>query len=756
MTLLFRETQVRLCKGIFSLVFAAAVGSLSQLAGASQNPDGSPVGAGVAGTDGTGGALQYLFAPRLSELHKLIQEKQLGAADLLVGREGKYFRETEAAHPLISKLVDGLNSEYEPKFREIEEKLKGVQSSDYERLQGALVEAESLIEEYSRLNVFIYSPHRPISAHGSLKQLSESITAQLHRGAIAAFLAFDHAGAKGFFEAYPVKLDRDAFVREALPELLKWVNELSAVQIKMIHERQSELLRSNETLRRAAANRFVEANLGSQTGPVQLSHVLSVVEDARKSGVKLDEIPGARIAFAEVTSQTLLNEGQIEYPVSVNVDMPFESVKTSVDGILELASKDVADFVIVVDVAQARTSRRITGKRDVAARYVSGTRTEHNPAYDFARSRVVEAQAGLINARLSANQSVGLAAAILNGVAVGAWQSRLNEAQSLLASTPSQLTKDVFSDYKYSVSEVDATKSTTINYFVIDRRRSLYRKSTVDFSEARKFKISYNLNERDPERGSVLSSHDSEDDLANFEKTPVVLTASALIQDYLSNPTQLQPLDSIQTLREEMLKDKNSAIANYKSRQFDAKPVNDQRFDSVVVVYNPAGSQGAGFYVTPDLVLTNFHVVEGAKFVEMKLYNGLETFGKVVKSDVRLDLALVKVEARGNPVSLYKGQTIELGSTVEAIGHPRGLSFTLTRGVVSALRKRPSIYGVGGKDVLFVQTDAAINPGNSGGPLYLGQEVVGVNNNKMVRGAEGLGFAVHYSELDEFMAEALK
>jgi serine protease Do len=182
-------------------------------------------------------------------------------------------------------------------------------------------------------------------------------------------------------------------------------------------------------------------------------------------------------------------------------------------------------------------------------------------------------------------------------------------------------------------------------------------------------------------------------------------------------------------------------------------PLNDLRFDSVVVIMSPTGKRGTGFFVKPDLVLTNYHIIEGSKFIEMKMHNGLETFGKVVKSDVRLDMALVKVEARGKPVTFRREEKqIELGATVEAIGHPKGLEFSITRGVVSNFRKVASAYDSGGKAILFVQTDAAISPGNSGGPLFLGDEVIGMSTQKMVANAvEGLGFAVHFSEILFFL-----
>lgn len=226
-----------------------------------------------------------------------------------------------------------------------------------------------------------------------------------------------------------------------------------------------------------------------------------------------------------------------------------------------------------------------------------------------------------------------------------------------------------------------------------------------------------------------------------------------MLDHYRKNRGGWKKLPSVKDLRDQMLKDKNVQLAKYKENTFDARPLNDPRFDSVVVVYNPNGSVGSGFFVRPDLVLTNQHVVEGVQFVEMKLYDGQETFGKIVKTDVRLDLALVKVQTRGKPVRFYDQRNVDLGTTAEVIGHPKGLEFSVSRGVVSALRRLPSRQAPGGKDILFVQTDAAINPGNSGGPFFIGDEVVGVSTQKLAMvDVEGLGFAVHFSEVASFLS----
>ena len=159
---------------------------------------------------------------------------------------------------------------------------------------------------------------------------------------------------------------------------------------------------------------------------------------------------------------------------------------------------------------------------------------------------------------------------------------------------------------------------------------------------------------------------------------------------------------------------------------------------------------GSGFYVNDDLVLTNQHVVGKAKFVELKQKDGLESFGKVIDSDVIRDLALIKVETRGTPVAFLKNNELPIGSTVIAIGHPRGLQFSVSRGVISAVRKIRSLQS-GSTKIWQIQTDTAINPGNSGGPLFLDGHVIGVNTWGRRGGDTGLNFALHHKEIMKFL-----
>ncbi len=153
-------------------------------------------------------------------------------------------------------------------------------------------------------------------------------------------------------------------------------------------------------------------------------------------------------------------------------------------------------------------------------------------------------------------------------------------------------------------------------------------------------------------------------------------------------------------IRQDVIKNRNVAVANIKKEDYGFDKHEDKRFESVVLVKKSNGL-GTGFYVTSDLVLTNYHVVGEQKFVELKKWDKTETFGKVVAKDVRLDLALVKVQDRGAPVIFYDRKDVSLGTDVEAIGHPEGIEFSLTRGIISSVRKARSVMGVQGKTSAF-------------------------------------------------------
>ena len=154
-------------------------------------------------------------------------------------------------------------------------------------------------------------------------------------------------------------------------------------------------------------------------------------------------------------------------------------------------------------------------------------------------------------------------------------------------------------------------------------------------------------------------------------------------------------------------------------------------------------AQGSGFIVSSDgLILTNAHVVDGAKEVTVKLMDHREFKAKVLGTDKTSDIAVLKIDAHGLPaVRLGNSDALGVGDYVLAIGAPFGLEETATAGIVSATGR--SLPGDGA--VPFIQTDAAVNPGNSGGPLFDSTgAVVGINSQIYTNsgGYQGVSFAV--------------
>jgi S1-C subfamily serine protease len=110
-----------------------------------------------------------------------------------------------------------------------------------------------------------------------------------------------------------------------------------------------------------------------------------------------------------------------------------------------------------------------------------------------------------------------------------------------------------------------------------------------------------------------------------------------------------------------------------------------------------------------------------------------------------------QIPGRFKPLKIHTGP-LRLGETVEAIGHPKGYEFTITRGVVSAMRRQRSANIGSDLPVEFVQTDTPISPGNSGGPLLLGNAVIGVNDwIRVDKGSQNLNFSVSFNEIREFL-----
>lgn len=170
--------------------------------------------------------------------------------------------------------------------------------------------------------------------------------------------------------------------------------------------------------------------------------------------------------------------------------------------------------------------------------------------------------------------------------------------------------------------------------------------------------------------------------------------------------------------------------------------------ENIIQIMTPYGS-GTGFIID-DLIITNSHVVGGLKEVVVSAKKIKRKIAQVVYDDPASDLAFISTDFDKPDSPLLPAQeTVKNGDTTIAIGHPYGLNYTATEGIVS---KASRLY----EDIEYIQIDAAINPGNSGGPLLNQEgEIIGVNT-FIIQNANNLGFSLPFFYVEEALSEYKK
>ena len=173
--------------------------------------------------------------------------------------------------------------------------------------------------------------------------------------------------------------------------------------------------------------------------------------------------------------------------------------------------------------------------------------------------------------------------------------------------------------------------------------------------------------------------------------------------------------------------------------------------------FQPIQSEGSGFIVRPDgYIFTNVHVVEGADKIQVRLRDGRDFPARVMGTDEKTDIAVIKIDAKDLPVvQMGDSDAVRVGQFAFAIGAPFKLDYTFTYGVVSG-KGRNKLLSTGAYSISdYLQTDASINPGNSGGPLCdIDGKVIGMNT--LINGMNrGLGFAIPINMAKEIGAELI-
>lgn len=447
------------------------------------------------------------------------------------------------------------------------------------------------------------------------------------------------------------------------------------------------------------------------------------------------------------------------------------SLKTALD-FASTADTSLGAGAVLVEIHSTESRRSILEKKEVESQFRSGSRFVPNANYAIAQANCQRAQSGL--AAQQARNAIAPARGwgiLLQGLAEGLTSANVTRVCNEFAAVAPTIEEDVYSPYKYTVQEVELIRTAKGRIVTLDPSRGTVEAYPLNIEEKVRQKVAYGRKESD--RGAAAGISDAE--LEQFASKPIEVDSQKILQSLSSQLPRIYPRVELASLLGERPADRSHARSPVVPAIADGMPVTapgadayspgieprqrqeleatalDERMKSVVVMLNPMGSIGAGFYIDTNLIITNYHVVEGASTIELRSLDGKLFTGRVMKKDIGLDLALLSVDRPGPPAQ-FSQAILKAGDTVEAIGHPKGLFFSVTRGIVSAVRQMKGALAQGGDKALVIQTDASINPGNSGGPLFFKDRVVGVNAFKR-RGAEGLNFAVHYSEVIKFLSQ---
>jgi Do/DeqQ family serine protease len=224
--------------------------------------------------------------------------------------------------------------------------------------------------------------------------------------------------------------------------------------------------------------------------------------------------------------------------------------------------------------------------------------------------------------------------------------------------------------------------------------------------------------------------------------------ARSSAQPAMPEPTRRAPTDagSMKLSFGPVVKRAAPAVVNISAKRIVRAQVDPfwQLFGGGIPRERVEGSLGSGVIVRSDgVIVTNNHVVEGGQEITVSLADRREFPAKVLLTDARTDLAVLKIEASGLPVlPIDTGEDLQVGDLVLAIGDPFGVGQTVTNGIISALDRTEVGQGNASS---YIQTDAAINPGNSGGALVdMDGDLIGVNSFILSRSgtSSGVGFAV--------------
>ncbi len=708
-----------------------------------------------------------LFYSPADHVEELLEENRVEVASLVYERQRDYF--TGDRKKKANRLADTLAQKLAPQVASANQNLAATPAAmppdSWPKIKSALSAATQVVDQVGEHDI-LREPGRELAGAADLRRLLKERKREVADKAHDAFLFYPLDGKGNFFDDYPVELDRKKFFDSDDDFIVK------------------RLLHGGQPAQIAAAYKVYADDLPERTKTAFAEGYLdAVVTDERASGkaapqaivaaigrIAATDLPLPRLQSSNFALLTVSPPpARADFPVSVTSEAgPLKDKLPQRNHTLETfdaADLPNADSVLVLAPTDVAAEREIVSNEKTASEYLAGYRTDPNPDYATAVAQVGFARSALQSAafekaRISSQFCSGIAciiqgvAEVAASVAHGKREDEYQAAINTLSSTPQTVQTPVYQPYTFSKATVRVRRSADINYYLVDRKAKKIYTGVVERQREDNFTIPNGLHEDDRYRSRHLEGASPESAVTEHMTRPAQVDTATVLAEIAEAKLQPVAFTSPAQVASRIRADERKvarARADRKPKFTASVPQSDNRIHSVVVINRPSGGLGSGFFVDSNLLVTNFHVIEGLQFVDLKTADGKTSFGKVIATDQRRDLALVETKASGTPVKLYTASDLPLGKTVLAIGHPEGLNFSFTRGIISAVRLWESKRIRGVDPYRVIQTDTPINGGNSGGPLFLGQQVIGVNTFGLTD-TEGLNFAIHYGEVRDFLA----